>query len=98
MHASLVKMKTLVATPEGLENNKGYKKRFRIVGYHEIFDTKDYYLNRIQLMAQAPMKKEVGDEVVVKTNAGEFVLAREPTLSIRSSFSKCYCKNYCHRQ
>ena len=55
-----------------IENNKGYKKRFRIVGYDEIFDTKDY-ISIDSSMAQALMKKEVGDEVVVKTNAGEFV-------------------------
>jgi transcription elongation factor GreB len=55
-----------------IENNKGYKKRFRIVGYDEIFDTKDY-ISIDSPMAQALMKKEVGDEVVVKTNAGEFV-------------------------
>ena len=55
-----------------IENNKGYKKRFRIVGYDEIFHTKDY-ISIDSPMAQALMKKEVGDEVVVKTNAGEFV-------------------------
>jgi len=55
-----------------IANDKGYKKRFRIVGYDEIFDTKDY-ISIDSPMAQALMKKEVGDEVVVKTNAGEFV-------------------------
>lgn len=55
-----------------IQNNKGFKKRFRIVGYDEIFDTKDY-ISIDSPMAQALMKKEVGDEVVVKTNAGEFV-------------------------
>lgn len=55
-----------------IENDKGFKKRFRIVGYDEIFDTKDY-ISIDSPMAQALMKKEVGDEIVVKTNAGEFV-------------------------
>lgn len=51
---------------------RGRKIRFRIVGYNEIFDTKDY-ISIDSPMAQALMKKEVGDEVTVKTNAGEFV-------------------------
>jgi transcription elongation factor GreB len=55
-----------------VENSKGFKKRFRIVGYDEIFDTKDY-ISIDSPMAQSLMKKEVGDEVVVKTQAGEFV-------------------------
>ena len=54
-----------------IENNKGQQKRFRIVGYDEIFDTKDY-ISIDSPMARALMKKEVGDEVVVKTDAGEF--------------------------
>lgn len=55
-----------------VENNRHDKKRFRIVGYDEIFDTKDY-ISIDSPMAQALMKKEVGDEAVVKTGAGEFV-------------------------
>ena len=55
-----------------IENNKGLRKRFRIVGAEEIINTKDY-ISIDSPMAQALMKKEVGDEVVVKTNAGEFV-------------------------
>ena len=55
-----------------IENNRGEKKRFRIVGYNEIFDTKDY-ISIDSPMAHALMKKEVGDEAVVKTGAGEFV-------------------------
>jgi len=53
-------------------NDKGEQKRFRIVGYDEIFDTKEY-ISIDSPMAQALMKKEVGDQVVVKTGAGEFV-------------------------
>ena len=55
-----------------IENDKGDQKRFRIVGYDEIFDTKDY-ISIDSPMARALMKKEVGDEAVVKTDAGEFV-------------------------
>lgn len=55
-----------------IENAKSERKRFRIVGYDEIFDTKDY-ISIDSPMARALMKKEVGDEAVVKTNAGEFV-------------------------
>ncbi len=55
-----------------VENNKGMHKRFRIVGYDEIFDTKDY-ISIDSPMAQALLKKGVGEEVVVKTGAGEFV-------------------------
>jgi transcription elongation factor GreB len=55
-----------------IENDRGEQKRFRIVGYDEIFDTKDY-ISIDSPMARALMKKEVGDEAVVKTGAGEFV-------------------------
>jgi transcription elongation factor GreB len=55
-----------------IENNKGGKIRFRIVGSEEIINTKDY-ISIDSPMGQALMKKEVGDEVVVKTGAGEFV-------------------------
>jgi len=54
-----------------IENAKGQQKRFRIVGYDEIFDTKDY-ISMDSPMARALMNKEVGDEVIVKTTAGEF--------------------------
>ena len=54
------------------ENNRGDHKRFRIVGYDEIFDTKDY-ISIDSPMARALMKKGGGDEAVVKTGAGEFV-------------------------
>lgn len=55
-----------------IENNKSKRIRFRIVGSEEIINTKDY-ISIDSPMAQALMKKEVGDEVVVKTGAGEFV-------------------------
>jgi transcription elongation factor GreB len=55
-----------------VENEKGMKKRFRIVGYDEIFDTKDY-ISVDSPMGNALMEKKVGDDVVVKTVAGEFV-------------------------
>src|SRR5688572_4670202 len=55
-----------------IENDKGKQIRFRIVGGEEIIDTKDY-ISVDSPMALAMMKKEVGDQVTVKTNAGEFV-------------------------
>ena len=54
-----------------IENDDGDKKRFRIVGYDEIFNTKDY-ISIDSPMARALLKKEVDDEAVVKTEAGEF--------------------------
>lgn len=55
-----------------VENDKGLRKRFRIVGYDEIFSTKDY-ISIDSPMAIALMNKIVGDEAIVKTAAGEFV-------------------------
>jgi len=54
-----------------IENDSGEQKRFRIVGYDEIFDTKDY-ISIDSPMARALIKKEVDDEAVVRTEAGEF--------------------------
>lgn len=55
-----------------VENEKGETKRFRIVGYDEIFSTKDY-ISMDSPMAHALLNKEVGDEATVKTGAGVFV-------------------------
>jgi transcription elongation factor GreB len=55
-----------------IENEDGEKKRFRIVGYDEIFNTKDY-ISIDSPMARALVKKQVDDEAVVKTEAGEFI-------------------------
>ena len=55
-----------------IENDKGLKKRLRIVGYDEIFDTKDY-ISMDSPMAHALLNKKVGDEAIVKTGAGTFV-------------------------
>jgi transcription elongation factor GreB len=55
-----------------IENQKGHKIRFRIVGGEEIINTKDY-ISMDSPMAQALMNKEVGDVAMVKTGAGEFV-------------------------
>lgn len=54
-----------------VENIDGEEKRFRIVGYDEIFDRKDY-ISIDAPMARALLKKRVDDEVVVRTQAGEF--------------------------
>ena len=51
---------------------KGLKKRLRIVGSEELIGAKDY-ISMDSPMAHALLKKEVGDEVIVKTAAGEFV-------------------------
>ncbi len=55
-----------------IENDQGETKRFRIVGYDEIFNTKDY-ISIDSPMARALIKKQVDDEAVVKTEAGEFI-------------------------
>lgn len=54
-----------------IENDQGETKRFRIVGYDEIFNTKDY-ISIDSPMARALIKKQVDDEAVVRTEAGEF--------------------------
>jgi len=55
-----------------IENDKEERKKFRIVGYDEIFDRKDY-ISVDSPMAQALLKKSVDDEVIVKTETGTFV-------------------------
>jgi transcription elongation factor GreB len=54
-----------------IESDKGMKKRLRIVGYEELIGAKDYF-SIDSPMAQALLKKEVGDEVIVKTPATQF--------------------------
>ena len=54
-----------------IENDDAEIKTFRIVGYDEIFDTKNY-ISVDSPMAKALLRKEVGDEAMVKTEAGEF--------------------------
>lgn len=49
-----------------IENTKGQKIRFRIVGGEEIFERRDY-ISIDSPMAQALLKKEVGDEALVQT-------------------------------
>ncbi len=55
-----------------IENDKGIKNCFRIVGGEEIVGSKNY-ISMDSPMAQALMKKEVGDEVVVKTPSRDLV-------------------------
>ncbi len=55
-----------------IENDKGLKNRFRIVGGEEIIRSKDV-ISMDSPMAKALLKKEVGDEVIVKTPARQFV-------------------------
>ena len=52
-----------------VENESGDSLTFRIVGYDEIFDRKNY-ISIDSPMARALLKKEVGDEAEVKTEAG----------------------------
>lgn len=53
-----------------VENDAGEIKRFRLVGYDEIFGRKDY-ISIDSPMARALLKKEVGDVVTVHTPVGE---------------------------
>jgi len=55
-----------------VENEEGKTLTFRIVGYDEIFDRKDY-ISIDSPMARALLKKEVGDEAEVKTEAGHTI-------------------------
>jgi transcription elongation factor GreB len=53
-----------------IENDAGESKRFRIVGYDEIYGRMDY-ISIDSPMARALLKKSVDDEVVVQTPTGE---------------------------
>lgn len=55
-----------------VENEDGQTLRFKIVGYDEIFNTKDY-ISIDSPMALALLKKQVGDEAEVKTEAGTVI-------------------------
>jgi transcription elongation factor GreB len=55
-----------------ISNSKGFKNRFRIVGSEELIGTKDC-ISIDSPMAQALLKKEVGDEAIVQTPAQQFV-------------------------
>ena len=58
-------------TPVEYPIHEFIKKRLRIVGYEELIGAKDY-ISIDSTMARALLKKEVGDEVIVKTPAAEF--------------------------
>ena len=55
-----------------IANDKGLKNRFRIVGGEELIGAKDY-ISMDSPMALALLKKEVGDEAIVKTPERQFV-------------------------
>lgn len=55
-----------------IENEHTDSKRLQIVGYDEIFSRKDC-ISVDSPMARALIKKEVDDEAIVRTEAGEFV-------------------------
>lgn len=52
-----------------IENDAGEIRQFRIVGYDEIFERKDY-ISIDSPMARALLKKSVDDEAIVETPAG----------------------------
>eukprot|EP00659_Diplonema_papillatum_P006711 gene6711-10267_t len=53
-----------------IENEQGETKRFRIVGYDEIYERMDY-ISIDSPMARALLRKEVDDEALVQTPSGE---------------------------
>ena len=53
-----------------IENEDGEQKKFRIVGYDEIYERNDY-ISIDSPMARALLKKEVGDSLVVTTPVGD---------------------------
>jgi transcription elongation factor GreB len=53
-----------------IENESGETKKFRVVGYDEIYGRMDY-ISIDSPMARALLKKEVGDEVIVPTPSGD---------------------------
>ncbi|AKT31374.1 transcription elongation factor GreB [Pseudomonas syringae pv. actinidiae] len=53
-----------------IENEAGDLKKFRVVGYDEIYGRNDY-ISIDSPMARALLKKEAGDEVLVNTPEGE---------------------------
>lgn len=55
-----------------VENEEGKQLRFRIVGYDEIFDRKDY-ISIDSPMARALLGKQVDDEAAVRTDAGTVI-------------------------
>ncbi|WP_221892340.1 transcription elongation factor GreB [Teredinibacter haidensis] len=55
-----------------VESEQGDRLKFRITGYDEIFNRKDY-ISIDSPMARALLKKEVDDEAEVKTEAGAMI-------------------------
>jgi transcription elongation factor GreB len=55
-----------------VENDEGLKRKFRIVGYDEIFGRHDY-ISIDSPMARALLGKEKGDEVFVRTEKSTFL-------------------------
>ncbi|MDQ0497598.1 transcription elongation factor GreB [Pseudomonas marginalis] len=53
-----------------IENEQGETKRFRIVGYDEIYERMDY-ISIDSPMARALLRKQVDDEAIVQTPNGE---------------------------
>lgn len=55
-----------------IDNEAGEVKRFRVVGYDEIYG-RNNYISIDSPMARALLKKSEGDEVIVQTPTGEAV-------------------------
>jgi transcription elongation factor GreB len=51
--------------------DKGLKKRLRIVGYEELIGNKDH-ISMDSPMAQSLIDKRVGDEIIVETKIAQF--------------------------
>ncbi len=64
-----------------IENEQGDTKRFRIVGYDEIYERMDY-ISIDSPMARALLRKEVDDEVIVQTPGGEMCWSRPGVSSL----------------
>ncbi len=54
-----------------IENERGLKKRLRIVGYEELIGNKDY-ISMDSPMAQALLNKTVGEKAIVQTTKANF--------------------------
>ncbi|HEU5292190.1 MAG TPA: transcription elongation factor GreB [Cyclobacteriaceae bacterium] len=72
MFGAWVEIESRPDNHQGPSRDKSMKNRFRIVGSEELIGAKDY-ISVDSPMAIALMKKEVGDEAIVKTPTRDFV-------------------------
>jgi transcription elongation factor GreB len=71
-HSTYQEGKVMFGAWVEIRNDQGMKNRFRIVGGEELIGAKDY-ISMDSPMAQALLKKEVGEEAIVKTPTRQFV-------------------------